>query len=311
MQRELAILALAWATASVAAQAIQVVPSRAPKTTEAQAGELVKATEAALRELSSLEVRPALRSAVAAKCAPQATACWTEQGKRTRENLALVVSLDKVDKGAKPTASLALLNRESGVLAVVAAAEPESIRSAVDGMLPPEFKKGQGGLSVELASGTRLKVDGRVVAPDAAGRVFLPVGAHEVDLLMPSGKALLTLAKVAEGEVSPLQLNLRQLPDDRRGAGPLLWAAGGLWATGAVAVLSSLVIASVANVQAKPYQACLTDPNCGYNAFEVQAAAAQTEQLLRIGNVLLWAGGGAMAAGVASFSLDVALSAQK
>jgi hypothetical protein len=193
----------------------------------------------------------------------------------------------------------------------VAATELKAgLRPAVVALVPPFVRKGWGGLVVE-ANAARLRVDGRILEPSGTVTPVL-AGAHEVDLLLPSGEALLSRELVPEGERLRLTLPTEASPmapgTSPRGKG-LRAASYVTFSLGALAVAGSLVAGGLSRGAREGIRPCGTGADRSCTPFsEARGAYDKSERYARTGNVLLIAGGALSTVGVGLFVFDVASS---
>jgi hypothetical protein len=250
--------------ALAAADTVRVVPLRASGLSESQAAQVVRSAESLLRQSSSLVTRPAPpAAALARRCGQEDGGCWTALAARAGTDYALVVALEPAAGGV--SAEVAMVDVRQGRLLAArrlaapspAAAGGDALLAAIDAVLPAHLRRGFGGLQVELPAGARLKVDGQVVLTGPSPLpVPVPLGRHEVDLLLPSGEAVLQRAEVAEGQTAVLQLRLQTPGAARRSNDALLATSAALWSAGTVSVVSSLLLAAVVNYRVGQVRPC-------------------------------------------------------
>jgi hypothetical protein len=76
-----------------------------------------------------------------------------------------------------------------------AEATPEALeaplRAALEQVLPGWLRRGFGAVAVQAEAGAVVKVDGRVVAARPSEPLAVPAGVHQVDVVFPSGAAVL------------------------------------------------------------------------------------------------------------------------
>jgi hypothetical protein len=184
-----------------------------------------------------------------------------------------------------------------------------ALRPMLTALVPPFARKGWGGLVV-VADSARLRVDGRALAP-AGGVLPVTAGPHEVDLLLPSGEALLSRELVPEG------VRLRLTPPPESAVGGRRAAAHGkglriasyvTFSLGALAVAGSLVAGGLSRNAIKDIEPCLgTDRGCSRYP-EARAAYDKADRYARTGNVLLGVGVGLTTVGVGLFAFDLVSS---
>lgn len=316
MLPRLALLALAAAlfTAPAAARAatVRVVPVRSPGVPESAAVALVRATEAAIREVSSLVVLPALDvSASSRRCGAEDPACWAGLAARSGADYGLVLAADPAGGLTADLVMVDLKARRMTQRRVAAAgADVAPVRAAVEALVPQHLRRGNGGFTVDLPPGARLKVDGRVVlAQPSRLPVAVTSGRHEVDLLLQDGTAMLFRAEVAEGQTAALRPDLRPPPGERPG-GTLQAASAALWGTGAASVATSFALATLGNVRASRLAPCAGASRACLPLDQAMAERQQVAGLTNAANVLLVAGSLLAVAGAGVFTFDLVQTGQ-
>jgi hypothetical protein len=192
----------------------------------------------------------------------------------------------------------------------VSAAELKgALRPVVAALMPPFVRKGWGGLVVPVEA-ARLRVDGRALAPSD---VVVPVtaGPHEVDLLLPSGEALLTRELVLEGGrllmMPPSELRADATRVATRGKG-LRVASYATFSVGALALTGSLVAGGLSRGALEGIEPC-TGPDRGCTRYPAaQEAYERSGRYARTGNVLLGVGAALSTVGIGLFIFDVTSS---
>ncbi len=184
-----------------------------------------------------------------------------------------------------------------------------ALRPVVTALVPPFIRKGWGGLVVSAES-ARLRVDGRAQASSDAV-VPVTAGPHEVDLLLPSGEAVLTRELVIEG------VRLRMTPPAERVDTAARGAPGGkglraasyvTFSLGALALTGSLVAGGLSRGALEGIAPC-TGPDRGCTRYPVaQEAHERSGRYARAGNVLLGVGAALSTVGIGLFIFDVASS---
>lgn len=286
--------------ALAAADTVRVVPWRSSALPEAQAAQLARTAESLLRETSSLALQPALPPSVISKrCGKEDPDCWVALAARAGTDYGLVMVMDPMGGLSAEVVMVDLRARrltERRLTAPSVEGAGNALRAAIDALVPPYLRRGFGGLQVELPAGARLKVDGKVVLTQPS-RTPVPVqsGRHEVDLLLPSGQAVLQRAEVSEGQTSALQLQLAPPAEVQRSNDALLATSAALWSAGTVSVVGALLLSAVVNFRVQQVQSCATASDC-----PTQGAADQerqsANQLTGVANGMM--AGGAVLAGV-------------
>lgn len=183
------------------------------------------------------------------------------------------------------------------------------LRPAVAALVPPFVRKGWGGLVVNVEE-ARLRVDGRALAPSDAV-VPVTAGPHEVDLLLPSGEALLTRQLIIEGArlrmTPPTALEAGSTRAPSRGKG-LRAASYATFSLGALALTGSLVAGGLSRGALDGIEPC-TGPDRGCTRYLVaHEAYERSGRYARTGNVLLGVGAALSTVGIGLFIFDVASS---
>jgi hypothetical protein len=263
------------------------------------------------RELTALTVEPSAE--VARRCEVEAclrsllTEAKTEHGLFLRATAARRGSWDVEVSWVDGSQAGVVKRRLPGV---VVAELKATLRPVVSALVPAFARKGWGGLVVE-ADAARLRVDGRAL--EAAGAVT-PVlaGPHEVDLLLPSGEALLSRELVPEGArlrlTPPADGSPLEPGTSTRGKG-LRVTSYVTFSLGALAVAGSLVAGGLSRGARDGIRPCGAGGDRACTPFpEAQAAYDKSDRYARTGNVLLGVGGALSAMGVGLFVFDLAAS---
>jgi hypothetical protein len=307
-------IAAALLATSASAATVRVVPWRAAGVSEAQVATVVRAADAALRELSTLVPQPALLSSPLPKrCGAEDPGCWMTLAVKANADYGLVLA---ADPSGGLTVDLVLVDLKARkvaqrrVTAPTPDAAAQAARNAVEVLVPAYLRKGYGGFLVDLPAGSRLKVDGKVVlAEPSRAPVPVPNGRHEVDLLSPDGTAVLTRAAVAEGQVAPLQLSLRPAPssaDRPAGNNALKITSAVLWTAGTAAAVSAFGIAAAANFRASNVlRPCNGQDRTCITQEQAVAAQAEITRSMYTADALLIGGGVLAAGGGVVFTFDL------
>lgn len=273
---------------------------------------LLRATEDVLRERSALQVLEQGRPVAGAprrRCGEDAQ-CARALAASTKADYALLLSLGASAAGLAVDGLWVEVNRTRAVQRKVKGvsldAPQPALRELVDGLLPPHLRKGYGGLVVEAEPGFQVKVDGRLLPPPPSGEP-LPVlaGPHEIDVVWPSGQALLQRYEVREGVRNVLRPEVGKeatAPGSGR-VPPLRVASYATWSAGAVTLAASFVVAGLASTARA--KACGADRICP--PYDMATPEQQRAlQLTDAGNITAGAGIGLMAVGAGLFVADVA-----
>ena len=307
-----AVLTAALAAGAAHAQAVAVV-LEAQGLSEAPVRRAQRATEAALRSASALKVGegPAWKKGAPRKCDDEA--CAREA---VRAAGAPVVALLAVrGQGDKVVVDVALWleggklgtrRAEGGLDELEATLGPPLLA-----LLPQWARKGWGGLRLDAAPGTVVKVDGQLSLWHPGDVLALPAGAHAVDVLYPDGRAVLTRVAVEEGTRArlepPAPLELTAAPPSEGGS-RLRAASYGLWMGGAALIAGSLIAGALGRGTGAGMSACRDDSRACPTIDEVQEKNRQAQAYASTANVLLGTGLGFTVAGVGLFSIDLVIN---
>ncbi|HEX8698527.1 MAG TPA: hypothetical protein VF815_06810 [Myxococcaceae bacterium] len=309
MKPLLLVLLLALPASAAERLAVRVLEGGGPGAPEAQR---VLETGAELaRELTALTVNPV--TAVARRCEDEA--CLRSLLTEAQAEHGLFLRATAPRRGAWEVevawleASQGRVNRRR-VPGTTAADLKATLRPVVAGLVPPFVRKGWGGLVVD-SEAARVRVDGRVVEL-SGGVTPVLAGAHEVDLLLPSGEALLSRELVPEGARLRLTLPEESSPrmpgTTKRGKG-LRTASYVTFSLGALAIAGSLVAGGLSRGARDGIRPCgpAAEPSCTPYS-EARGAYDKSDRYARTGNVLLGAGAGLSTVGVGLFVFDLASS---
>jgi len=307
-------IAAALLATSASAATVRVLPWRAPGATDAAAGAVARATEAALREVSTLVLQPALpASPLAKRCGAEDPGCWVALASKANADYGLVLV---ADPAGGLTVDLVLVDLKARKVTQRRFTSPsqdaaaQTARSVLEALVPAFLRRGYGGFLVDLPAGTRLKVDGKVVLAEPS-RAPVPVqnGRHEVDLLLSDGTAVLTRADVAEGQVAALTLKTERptYGGDRSAENNgLKITSAVLWTAGTAAAAAAFGVAAAANGRATTvFHPCTsTDRTC---VTQQEAITGQQElaQSMLLANILLIGGGALAVGGGVVFTFDL------
>ncbi|HLL55123.1 MAG TPA: hypothetical protein VK447_16325, partial [Myxococcaceae bacterium] len=302
----LAVLALLCAGPSRAAESVAVAFADPSGFNEANQLKLLRASEQLLRERTSLNVleQEKPRSGVPRRGCGEDPQCIRDLAATTRADYALLLTLGASSAGlavdgvwVEVNGTRALQRKVKGV----SLDAPQSqLRELLDGLVPAWARRGYGGLVVDVAPGARIKVDGRAVATTPLSEpLAIPAGAHELDVLLPSGHAQLQKVSVAQGARVRLRMEgnemLAQTPG-RGGVSGLRVAAYSTWSAGALTLAGAFITAGLAQASVNRIQACGADRQCS-NIGDALAERERAQQAIGTANVLMVVGGGLMTAG--------------
>lgn len=270
-----------------------------------------RATEAALKQVSSLSIGegPAFKKGAPRRCGDDCA-----QQLATSLNAAAVVLLDlkATDKtGDKLSIELQLwLDGEK-----VASKRGEGtvdgfdvgVRPALEALLPGWARKGFGGLSLQVEPGTVVKVDGRLSTAKPGEVLAVPAGVHAVDVVFPEGHAVLQRLEVAEG--SRVKVEAQAPTEAVSGKAPksmsaLRGVSYGTFMAGAAVLAAGLVVGAAGRGTAEGLSSCSGDVRNCATLVEVQRLQAESDAYANTGNVLMGVGGGLAATGVVLFIID-------
>lgn len=189
------------------------------------------------------------------------------------------------------------------------ALEP-SMKAALEQLLPGWMRKGFGAMAVQVEGGSVVKVDGRVVAARNGDLVPVPAGVHQVDVVFPSGDAVMQRLEVAEGGRVPLEVEPTTALSARASSGPtaLRYGSYGLFMAGAGSVAAGFIAGALSRGAGIGLTSCEgPDARSCSTLAQAQAAQLQAQQYAGTGNVLLGVGASLMALAVSLFAVDVLL----
>jgi hypothetical protein len=186
-----------------------------------------------------------------------------------------------------------------------------SVRKLVDSLLPASSRKGFAALWVDAPEGSGVKVDGRLLArTPMAQPLALTAGTHELDIVLPSGHALLERQRIEEGQRLLLDpsgvlnsgLGVHQKDPFRDAVKPV---SLGLWTAGAVAIAGAFVAGALARGAAGELGGCgATDRDC-LRIDQARATHQRAEGHARTANALMIGGSVLGGAGAGLFVFDL------
>ena len=310
MRRLCLLLALLPSLAS--AQAVVSAVLDANGVSDASLRRLQRTTEAALKQVSSLNVGegPAFKKNVPRRCDDD---CAQELAQSVSVAGAVLLSVKGLDRtGDKISAEVQLwldgekvgARRGEGTVDSFDAA----IRPVLESLLPGWARKGYGGLRVEVEPGTVVKVDGRLLEGRPGEVVPASAGVHQVDVVFPEGHAVLQRIEVPEGGRAKVQA---QSPAEAvSGKAPkrlstLRAVSYGTFVAGAAVLAGGLVAGALGRGTAADLGPSCQGDNRNCTSLDVvQARQQQAEAYATTGNVMLGVGGGLAATGVILFLVD-------
>jgi hypothetical protein len=297
--------------AAAHAQALVSAVLDASGVSDAAAKRAQRATESALKQVSSLSVGegPAYRKGAPRKCGEDCARDLVNgldaagavlldlrslDAKNDRVSIEVQLWLDGAKVGAK---------RGEGSIEGFEAA----VRPALEALLPGWARKGYGGLKAELDPGAVLKVDGRI-ANVTSGEVFaVPAGVHQVDVVFSEGHAVLQRLTVEEG--SRVQVQALSPSEAVSGKAPksmsaLRGVSYGAFVAGAATIAGGLIVGALGAGTGEGLASCQGDKRDCATLETVQQRQAQAQSYADTGNVMLGIGGGLAATGVVMFVID-------
>ncbi|HEY0882534.1 MAG TPA: hypothetical protein VGD87_13420 [Archangium sp.] len=309
MLRLLALLCFLPAAAQ--AQAVVSAILDATGVSDAATRRAQRATENALKAVSSLDVGegPSFKKGAPRKCGED---CARDLVNGLDASGAVLLELRSLDtKSDRVAIELQLWLDGAKVGAKRGEGSIEGFEAAVkpvlEALLPGWARKGYGGLKAELDPGSVLKVDGRLAAV-SSGEVFaVPAGVHQVDVIFSEGHAVLQRLTVEEGSrvqvqaVSPVEAVSGKAP---KSMSALRGVSYGAFVAGAATIAGGLIVGALGRGTAEGLSSCQGDKRDCATLEVVQARQAQAEAYANTGNVMLGIGSGLAATGVVLFVID-------
>ena len=306
------LLALVLLPALASAQPLVPVLLESAGVSEASLKKLKAAADAQLKAVAGVPVGAwaAPKKGAPTRCDE---ACAAEAARATGAALALVLDFHALEgKGDKVSldATLFLDGKAFPTRHGEGAAEAFEGwgRGLLDGALPGWARKGFGGLRVEAGAGAVVKVDSRVTPVKSGEALALTAGAHQVDVVFPSGSALLQRVDVAEGARARLEVTAPEITTaatSPRQAGALRAAAYATWMAGAAALAGGLLSGALSRNTAAGLTPCSASSRTCETLDVVLARQRQSQSLADTGNVLLGVGAGLAVVGAGLFAVDV------
>lgn len=292
------------------AQALVAAVLDANGVPDAAVKRLQRATEAALKQASSLQVGegPAWKKGAPKKCTDDCARALVE----SLGGAAVLLDLKSADaKGERVSIELQLWldgervgsKRGEGTIDGF----ETGIRPQLEGLLPGWARKGFGGLRLEVEPGTVVKVDGRL--PSGKGEVVaVPAGVHQVDVVFPEGHAVLQRLEVPEGTRVRLEATAPSAAVTGKvgkGMTALRGVSYGVFVAGAATMAGGLVAGTLGRHTAGDLTApCRGDVRDCTTLDVVLTKQAQAQAYADTGNVMLGVGAGLAATGVVLFLID-------
>lgn len=308
------LLALTLLAQAAHAQAIVAGVLDATNVPDAAVKRLQRATEVALKQVSSLPVGegPAYKKGAPKKCAA-ADECARDLASSLSPSGAVLLDLRAVDsKSERVSVELQLWLDGEKVGAKRGEGSVDGFESAIkptiEALLPAWARKGFGGLRLEVEPGMVVKVDGRLVS-SKPGEVFaVPAGVHQVDVVFAEGHAVLQRLEVNEG--SRVKLEALSPAAAVSGRGPkgtsvLRGVSYGVFVAGSAAMAGGLVAGALGRGTGANLASCQGDSRSCQTLDVVLEKQSQAQAYATTGNVMLGVGAGLAITGAGLFLIDV------
>lgn len=308
------VLLLSLLPAVAHAQALVAAVLDASGVSDGSVKRLQRATESALKQVSSLSVGegPAYKKGAPRRCSGED--CARDLVGSLSAAGVVLLELKPVDKqGERVSVELQLWLDGDKVGTKRGEGSVEGfetgIKPVLEALLPPWARKGFGGLRVQTEPGAVVKVDGRLISPKSGEVVSVVAGVHQVDVIFAEGHAVLQRLEVSEGSrvkveaLSPSEAVSGKAP---KGTSALRGVSYGVFMAGAATLAGGLVAGTLGRGTAVGVSSSCqgNSRDCSTLDF-VQTRQAQAEAYASTGNVMLGIGGGLAATGVALFLIDV------
>lgn len=305
------MLVAAWLTVTLGASDVEVVVLPSAGVSEATVRRLQRASETVLKDLTSLT------PVISTKTKSGSKSCGEECLRALVVELAspVVFTLDVAPPEGKSErwsgeASLWIEGKRAGARRLSGGADgsEDTLRGALETMLPGWLRRGFGGVRLSNEPGAVVKVDGRVTTPDASGLLAVPAGVHQVDVVNGAGEAVLQRVSVGEGRKETWVRPPAQEVSVRasRGFG-LRGVAFGSFMLGAASLAGGLVAGALSRWTGDGLTSCQGDSRSCATLDLVLERQAQAQAYATTGNVLLGVGGGLLALGLGLFVVDLVL----
>lgn len=317
--RALALALLAAGTASADTLSVMLVDPGELALPQQQ--KLVRAAQAVAHQLTSLTVIEWGASDAARRRCGEDDACLRAHAAATHNDHAVLLQVKGSGAGLQVSAAVVDVARKRVVkrsLRFPSADEPqEAMARLLDSVLPGYVRKGWGGVLLDGELGSRVKVDGKVVALlPLLDPLAVPAGTHELDVLFPSGQALLRRVQVLEGKLLRVEVSVpghlakeEIFPGARSSI--LRGTSYALWSAGALSVAASLVAGAFARASLGRLRPCTIDRTSCLDIEQAQAEQVRADRYARNANVLLVTGVSLGAAGAGLFTVDLVLEGRE
>lgn len=305
------LLALCLAPTVVHAQALVSAVLDATGVSDGSVRRVQRATEAALKQVSSLAVGegPAFKKGAPKRCGDDCAAQLASSVSAAGVVLLELRALDKSGERVAVEVQLWIDGEKVGAKRGEGTVDGfgEAVKPALEALLPAWARKGFGGLRLQVEPGTVVKVDGRL-ATARAGEVFaVPAGVHQVDVVFSEGHAVLQRLEVAEG--SRVKVEAQSPEEAISGKAPksmsaLRGVSYGTFVAGAAVLAGGLIAGAAGRGTAAGLSSCSGDVRDCAPLTEVQRRQAESESYAATGNVMVGVGSGLAATGVVLFLID-------
>ena len=313
----LAALVPAFAAAS---PALKVIVYDAAGVPEVTAKRLLKLSEAALKDVTALEVgEGALFHRDAPKRCADAAACEKEAAAKAGVPAAMLLAARTSHRGLVVEASFyldgeKLTGPELGETEVDGG--PEALRTVMEAALPKWAKKGFGGVRVFAPAGSVVKIDGRVVDNAHNDVIAVAVGAHQVDVVFPGGEAELSQVDVTAGarvrlEPSAPVASLATAAAPSESMGALRLTSYGAWMGGALLVGGGFIAGALSRSTASGSKPCTATTRDCISLTTAQERSRLAQSYAQTGNVLLGIGLALAVIGAGLFVLDLSFASNE
>lgn len=278
---------------------------------------LAVAAEVALKELSGFQVEEGGKSDIvppppgARKTCVAETACALELAKSVDSQHVLLLSARVSDGRLQLDGQLVDNANQKAVRKTVEEGNPSEPEAAakqlVESIIPSWARKGWGGVQVADDADT-VKVDG-VLLTDRKDVLPLPAGRHEIDVLLPGGKAVLQRLDVGEGsrvEVAAAALPSAEFAEPGKSfVGTTRYAGYAAWAAGTVCIAGSFIAGALARQALNDVRACEGADRTCTSFGDADAARKRGQSYATTGNVLLGVGAGLAITGAGLVTFDL------
>ncbi|MGV3625098.1 MAG: hypothetical protein ACO1OB_30035 [Archangium sp.] len=305
------LLALVLVPAFAHAQALVAAVVDATNVSDANVRRVQRATENALKQVSSLAVGegPSFKKGAPRRCSDDCAQQLVSSLNAAGVVVLELRALDKTGEKLAVEAQLWLDGEKVGAKRGEGTVDgfDVAVRPALEALLPAWARKGFGGLRLQVEPGTVVKVDGRVATARAGEVVAVPAGVHQVDVVFPEGHAVLQRLEVGEG--SRVKVEAQSPEEAVSGKAPKRMSAlravsYGTFVAGAAVLAGGLIAGAVGRGTAAGLSSCSGDVRDCATLVEVQRRQAESESYATTGNVLVGVGSGLAATGVALFIID-------